>query len=355
MFAYYFVLIAYSYWLRDDHSSQMKMIKWFTTGLVIFRFELVLLLGPILLLELYRGRIGFWETLRQGVISGLVGLVASLIVDSYFWNQIGMYPEGYVFWFNAILGKSTDWGVSPFHTYFTNFLPKLLLSAAPLALYGSLVDRRTLHYLLPIVTFIFGFSFLGHKEWRFIVYSVPIFNFAAAVGLVRLYRAATKSKISKLLFSIVALSLLMSFLISTSMLLVSSQNYPGGVGLLRVHEIESSQNNVYLHIDTYSATTGASRFGELNENWRYSKNESHHLPQDYARYTHLLTEAPAFHAMEFEILEPVNAFDKIEITPLKKAIKKFQTITNLSGIQEIIPFQVKFAPKVWIMKKKVQT
>ncbi|ORY01945.1 hypothetical protein K493DRAFT_88739 [Basidiobolus meristosporus CBS 931.73] len=243
MFAYYFVLIAFHFWLKEDHSSRMKMIGWLTFGLVIFRFELVLLLGPIVLLELYRREIGFWETIQQGLLCGLTGLALSLVVDSYFWNQLGMYPEGYVFWFNAVLGKSSEWGVSPFHTYFTGFLPKLLLAAAPLALYGSIVDRRLLRYLIPMVSFIVSFSFLGHKEWRFIIYCVPIFNMAAGVGLVRLYRTASKSQVFKLFHRIAVFSLLLSFIISTSMLLISSQNYPGGVGLLRIHELEFPQDN----------------------------------------------------------------------------------------------------------------
>ena len=131
----------------------------------------------------------------------------SLVIDSYFWQTPWMWPEGSVFYFNAILGKSVEWGVrisliyqhdhhrrtlmiiflsvnqvSPFHTYFTVFIPKLLVASLPLSIFALIVDERTRMYIAPIIIFVAGFSLLGHKEWRFIVYVVPVFNLCAAVG-----------------------------------------------------------------------------------------------------------------------------------------------------------------------------
>ena len=91
--------------------------------------------------------------------------------------------------------------VSPPHAYFTSHLPKLLMTALPLALLGTIVnypsrpnpektptDSRqdwTLslkRFLAPSLTFMALISCLGHKEWRFIIYVVPVFNVAAAIG-----------------------------------------------------------------------------------------------------------------------------------------------------------------------------
>ena len=40
--------------------------------------------------------------------------------------------------------------------------------------------------LAPPLAFVLLISGLAHKEWRFVVYVVPVFNVAAAVGAKRL-------------------------------------------------------------------------------------------------------------------------------------------------------------------------
>jgi len=72
--------------------------------------------------------------------------------------------------------------VSPWQTYFTVHLPRLLMTGFPVAYIGLLSDPRISFFLLPHIAFIFLISNLGHKEWRFIIYSVPAFNVVAARG-----------------------------------------------------------------------------------------------------------------------------------------------------------------------------
>ena len=72
--------------------------------------------------------------------------------------------------------------VSPFHTYFVAHIPKLLLSSTFLATIGVLVDSRLNALVFQALFFVVCLSFLGHKEWRFIIYVVPLLNVAAARG-----------------------------------------------------------------------------------------------------------------------------------------------------------------------------
>jgi alpha-1,6-mannosyltransferase len=71
---------------------------------------------------------------------------------------------------------------SPPLAYFTTHLPKLLGSGFPLSILGFVIDRQIRIFLLPCLVFVGLMSFLAHKEWRFIVYVVPMFSVAAARG-----------------------------------------------------------------------------------------------------------------------------------------------------------------------------
>ncbi|GBM46008.1 hypothetical protein AVEN_134079-1, partial [Araneus ventricosus] len=48
---------------------------------------------------------------------------------------------------------------------------------------------------------------------------------------------------------------------------ISSHNYPGGVAMANLHEIEMGAKDLNIHIDVYSAQTGVSRFTELDPSW----------------------------------------------------------------------------------------
>lgn len=59
---------------------------WFVIAAVAFRLEVCLLLAPVLLLELYTGRLVFASGFMDGLISGVVTLATTILVDSWFWR-----------------------------------------------------------------------------------------------------------------------------------------------------------------------------------------------------------------------------------------------------------------------------
>lgn len=56
------------------------------------------------------------------------------------------------------------------------------MSSLPLAIIGAISDSRIRRVLIVPVEYITFISLLGHKEWRFVIYTIPFFNVAGARG-----------------------------------------------------------------------------------------------------------------------------------------------------------------------------
>lgn len=62
--------------------------------------------------------------------------------------------------------RSKDWGVMPWHWYFTSVLPRALMAAMPLTCVGAGLERRVRPLVAAAAAFVVLYSFLGHKEVR---------------------------------------------------------------------------------------------------------------------------------------------------------------------------------------------
>ena len=149
--------------------------------------------------------------------------------------------------------------VSPFWTYLMT-LPRLLLATALFIPIGFIQDRRIRSLVRPALLYIFLMSLLAHKEWRFVVYVVPLFNIAAAHGTQTLWvflssplrhRADTilyvvrkkyslhrrkRSIWGKLALLTVAGALALNTAATVLLTRASMANYPGGSALALLNE-----------------------------------------------------------------------------------------------------------------------
>jgi alpha-1,6-mannosyltransferase len=356
-FALALVLHAYSDWLlaaattKNNSSTSSNMLiqrsaVWLVTATAVFRCDVLLLLFSVGLVWLIQQQLTVLQALRLGIFTGMVCLAVTVPLDSYMWQTFPIWPEGQVFYYNTVLGKSSDWGVSPWYWYLTSALPKAMLLTSLLLPFAVLrqpgknislfqqqashsssndkdlptLDTTMLPYLLATTGFIGLYSCLGHKEMRFMFPAMPILNLVAAAGLDRLHQVAFtsstvttfKDKVvsspSSWLAKVVYIGALLgccgvTLLASLAFLGVSRHNYPGGTALqLLVKHVGQQQassqgREMLVHVDVAAAMTGVSLFGQraAGSNFSFVKagyEEEHaSTAADYSRFTHLLSEA----------------------------------------------------------------
>ncbi|KAK0446205.1 glycosyltransferase family 22 protein [Armillaria borealis] len=309
--------------IRLSNARVTAVIALLTFTAVVFRAEVLLLLGPLSLQFLYLRYITFARLVKVGIFSTLVSIALTVLVDSYFWDTKYLWPELFGIYFNVYQGKSADWGVEPPLTYFTRHLPRLLLSAVQLSLLGFCIDHRIRSLLLPSIVFVALISGLGHKEWRFIVYVVPVFNVASARAA-RWMVGRGKNRLSGRILYAGAFGLIfMNLAITLVHTSASMANYPGGEALsLLNRKYQHLRVAPHVHISNLAAQTGASLF--LQEHsppylnavkdrpWTYNKTENLTL-QDLTMskfITHLIMEPVEAAPTEWTVVEEVQGFDR---------------------------------------------
>ncbi|XP_015518877.2 uncharacterized protein LOC107223641 isoform X1 [Neodiprion lecontei] len=334
------VLLALYGWLRQDH---VTFICSSAAAIIIFRAELAMLLGLFLIHDLASTKLTIPRLLKISIPSGILFLGITVIIDSIFWSR-PLWPEGEVFYFNTILNKSSQWGTSPFLWYFYSALPRGLAFSYLFIPLGMMWDRRVRALTIPGIFFVLLFSFLPHKELRFVIYVFPLLNIGAAAACHRIWENRAKSSWNGFFALAVLGHLILNAIFSMFLLCVAGSNYPGGLAITRLHRLEKDAiEPVHVHIDVLTAQTGVSRFTQTNKNWIYSKQENITIDSpEMLQFTHLLMEAKSKYSPNIkpymkthDILDSVDGFSHITL--------------NYNGIP---PIKIKTKPTIFIMKRK---
>jgi alpha-1,6-mannosyltransferase len=303
----------------------------------VFRCDMILMAVPMLLALLVSRKVSFSQLVLVGVVSSIVSVALTVAVDSYFWNQSKMvWPELEVFYFNAILGKSTEWGTSPFHWYFTSALPRallLFLLFMPFAFVRgfprnlnslrTMIDDQVVGVFFPVLFFLIAYSKLEHKELRFVFPAVTVLTGAAALGFTKVLAFIKKSSLGKVGTFILLLVFPFNFIVASNFLLISSFNYPGGVALQKLHEIAPIQEfKQTVHICDLAATSGVSRFVEDTSRFTYNKTD---LPQDsetFQQYGFDFTISELKQFSGYELAGEVTSFGGLKFNPPQLILKQ---------------------------------
>ena len=188
-----------------------------------------------------------------------------------------MWPEGRVFWFNAYENRSHEWGTSPFSWYFADALPRAVGIWTPFVAFGAATNGKARVVALVALSFVTAYSFLPHKELRFVFPALPLCDACAAVGVAEAYRRLaelrrkTKKKRTRRanatrfrLFwppppaPLLGVALLLA--VATHVLFASAayRNYPGGEAFAAMHAAETRarlgrETPTRVHVDVAAA------------------------------------------------------------------------------------------------------
>jgi hypothetical protein len=336
------VLVAQACFLPVPGSHRRLGIFLLTLSAIIFRGEIAVLLAFQALELLLSRRLSLRQLVLAGVAGAVVGLTATLAVDSYFWlsasaspifstplltQHLGLlWPEFSAFYFNAIQGSASAWGEESWHYYFSSALPKLLLNpisllTIPMAIFS--LPHAARQHLFPPLAFVAAYSVaVKHKEWRFVVYIIPQLTLLSALGATWLWNRRRKAAIYALLSLAVLASIPATALLAAGMLAASSLNYPGGHAVDRVHSLRPAGT---VHLDVLTCMTGATRFlqeaplwpkGAARSGIRWDKTENEETllePAFWEGVEFALVARPEKTIGKYHVREVVEGFGGVKV------------------------------------------
>ena len=117
-------LRSYTHWLRRTEPMEAAVAMVLAAALV--RCDCILLLLTCVLSWLTTRQSTVGTAVLVGMATVAVGGMLTVPLDSALWQR-WTWPELEVLLFNTVQNKSSEWGVSAWHWYWTSALPKAML------------------------------------------------------------------------------------------------------------------------------------------------------------------------------------------------------------------------------------
>ena len=121
-------------------------------------------------------RTPFKELCLKMIPLAILSVLSVIAIDSWFYGEITIVPWNFLR-INLLQNISVQYGVHPWHWYFSNFLPALFCGVGLfLLLKGLYIGAKDNSKLLvfSVLFSLFSYSILGHKEHRFIMPLIPL-------------------------------------------------------------------------------------------------------------------------------------------------------------------------------------
>ncbi|XP_026817640.1 probable Dol-P-Man:Man(7)GlcNAc(2)-PP-Dol alpha-1,6-mannosyltransferase [Rhopalosiphum maidis] len=341
--AFPLVMVALSSWIRGKH---ILLIWSSAIAVLIFRSELVIYLGIIILMELLYKRLKLFRGLKLGFLAAITVLTTSIVIDSIFWGRL-VWPEGEVLWFNTVLNKSSEWGTKPFLWYFYSAIPRGVALSLLFIPFGALYDIRVMRLLIPTLMFVLIYSILPHKELRFIIYVFPVLNVSTATFCNKIWQTRFKPKGFKNILALIFCTghIIGNLVFTVFLMSASNKNYPGGHAMTLLHTFENNHldANYTIHIGNYAAQTGVTRFTQLSAHWTYSKKENLEPGcEELMSFTHLIVGS--------------SSRDNEEMLHYRNTHNVMSTVQGFSHVSfnynTFPPLKIKTKTQIFLLKKK---
>lgn len=180
----------YSYLCFSLFFLESTGFLWIVGLLAFIRPTSIITWLPICIHHIRKSRYTVWELLiKRYLVIGLILSSALIAIDSFYHGSLLIVPIEF-FKVNVLEGIGSFYGSHPFYWYFTSGFPAVLgISVIPfyLAVFDAIKswnDSKSRQVILMSIIFtIFVYSFLPHKEFRFLLQILPLCLFIVSTFL----------------------------------------------------------------------------------------------------------------------------------------------------------------------------